>query len=114
MVVFSHMLMAVAVARLRHAMMARRPPRWACRVLRVGPPGWLHLMGEAASPWIASMKQAISGHGDFDEVTGVYILFNHAGAYVGKANLVRKSGVGLWQRVKEHLTAIHYKESCEG
>ena len=91
--------------RLRTAMEQKRTPAWAARVLRLLPPalqvGLADLAGSAS--WRAVRESCARG----GQASAVYVLFTHAGLYVGKSNQERRSpqgcGVGYGDRLMEHL-----------
>ena len=50
---------STGVARLLVASRYAHPPRWACRVLRMLPPRWLHEVSDSSSGLVSRMKEAL-------------------------------------------------------
>ena len=88
----ANLLAALGVARLRVASRYAHPPRWACRVLRMLPPGWLQGVSDPSGPLVCRIRDAcsvrfpVNGFG----ASIVYVSAGHSGVYVVKARLDRK------------------------
>ena len=112
----ANLLAALGVARLLVASRYAHPPRWACRVLRMLPPRWLHEVSDPSSGLVSRMKDACSvkfpanGFG----ASVVYVLAGHSGVYVGKARLDRKKMCGMGPRALEHVRALLYTNVRDG
>ena len=104
----ANLLAALGVARLCVASRYAHPPRWACRVLRMLPPRWLHEVSNSSSALVSRMRDACSTRFPTDGLgtSIVYVLAGHAGVYVGKARLDRKRMCGMGPRALEHLRAL--------
>ena len=103
------------VARLLVASRYAHPPRWACRVLRLLPPRWLHEVSDSSSVLVSRMREACSARFPANGfgTSIVYVLAGHSGVYVGKARLDRKKNV--WHGSESFRTracvAVH---KCSG
>ena len=109
---------ALAVSRISQALEQRFRPRWVCRVLRLLPPGALHL-GDRDSEYGAWLKSLLLQEEIGPHKACVYVLFNHAGAYVGKADLMRQNSLtfatqGVASRLSEHLRSVLRPFSAQG
>ena len=83
------LLVTLSIARLRRAMQSRHPRRWACRVLRALPPGWLGSVAQPGHPLRQALVDVIAGRyptvsscmGAAGGVSLVYCLFSETGWY---------------------------------
>ena len=121
------LLVTLSIARLRRAMQSRHPRRWACRVLRALPPGWLGSVAQPGHPLRQALVDVIAGRyptvsscmGAAGGVSLVYCLFSETGWYLGKTNVRRESTVvcvqcGFQSRMWEHLRRLLRPKSSEG
>ena len=107
---------STGVARLLVASRYAHPPRWACRVLRMLPPRWLHEVSDSSSGLVSRMKEACSARFPANGfgTSIVYVLAGHSGVYVGKARLDRKKMCGMGPRALEHVRALLYTNVRDG
>ena len=112
----ANLLAALGVARLLVASRYAHPPRWACRVLRMLPPRWLHEVSDSSSGLVSRMKEACSARFPANGfgTSIVYVLAGHSGVYVGKARLDRKKMCGMGPRALEHVRALLYTNVRDG
>ena len=120
----AHLFVVLAALRLRRAQRSsrRRFPRWAARVLRLLPDGWVTEMCSPQSAARQAVWDALGGRlptvrsplGASGSVAVVYTLFNKAGVYIGKANIQRKVHAGLPYRLWEHLHALMHPRPGPG
>eukprot|EP00927_Polykrikos_kofoidii_P058377 TRINITY_DN5285_c0_g1_i1.p1 TRINITY_DN5285_c0_g1~~TRINITY_DN5285_c0_g1_i1.p1 ORF type:complete len:1325 (-),score=85.31 TRINITY_DN5285_c0_g1_i1:1897-5871(-) len=109
-----HLLVTMAICRLRLATRTRSPPPWARRVFFALP----RIVQKAValpSPnaWERQLRTWLSQPDK--SMTANYILFSHSDWYIGKTNLHRKDGgCGLLARATEHLRATLTPKSAEG
>ena len=101
------------MARLRKALEEKKLPKWARHVLVTLPSESLAKLKAGDREWLKLQQQwLISAEAT---VAYVYMLFGHAGTYVGKTNGQRQGGrAGLAERCAEHYKALLAKQGRDG
>ena len=103
--VLLQVFIVMGAIRLRTAMEQKRIPAWAAKVLRLLPSRLQAGLADLAGS--ASWKQLRASCANGGQASAVYVLFSHAGQYVGKSNQERRTpqgcGVGYGDRLLEHL-----------
>ena len=113
--VLAYIHFALSVARLRSVVTKSKWPTWFKHACRALPPQAQSGVLSASVGWFSSVLPWLAGQGG---VAAVYLLFGHAGTYIGKANLVRAGKPlprpGLPDRLLEHMVGLLFTKSRDG
>ena len=105
--------LALTVGRCRAALKHKRWPPWFQQLWKTFPSEHRAGIASADFGWFSQLVQWAQGQGGH---SAVYSLYSHSGLYVGKANLLRKSGArrSLAERLIEHMTGLLIPSSRDG
>ena len=115
----AQLLMILLVVMSTHEMKTifqqKKVPRWACRVLRLVDPMWLKML-ETDEHIFKSLTRGVCLAYGQKEGGCMYILYNRAVHYIGKASITRKSGdPGIPVRLMHHIRCVYCPSvSCAG
>ena len=102
-----------AVAQLGNALGGKKLPKWARHVFVTLPSEGLAKLKASDREWLMVQQQWLFSAED--TVSYEYILFGHAGTYVGKTDEQRRGGrAGRAERCAEHYKVLLAEQGCDG
>lgn len=113
--ILAHVAVARTALDLHARLLKRRQPKWACRFLRVLPPDGVEGLRLFSPPYRMALMDLVFGNVPEDHKGLVYMLASPCASYIGKAVLMRTTGVpGLCARLSEHVRCVLHPDAADG